>query len=185
MLHLRVFVIGLVLLATGCATTEQNRGRDAWPSPGSYGGEAYIQQQAQLKRGEQQYQFIAVTEINAKQVRLVGLSIMGVKLFDLSWDGTVLTSHSLLPKSEQGPNDALVLESLLLALWPPTELDALLSSAKLTMITTSDSRVVSKGDGQQQLTVLYQQPRQNGGQIRIIDKRFQTELTLTTIEWQQ
>ncbi|HEX5055464.1 MAG TPA: DUF3261 domain-containing protein [Gammaproteobacteria bacterium] len=147
---LRFAILGfLALLATACASmppgiTVPGAGRHPLLPSAVFPRDISVTQSVAIS-GRYNERFLLQTEVSPAGLSMVGLTGFGQKLFELEYQGDVLTVHPtpFLPGS-------LVPEKLLadfqLIYWPGVQLHELLMGTGVEMLETASQRRLRRGD---------------------------------------
>ncbi|MHA2937300.1 DUF3261 domain-containing protein [Vibrio sp. RC27] len=188
-------LVGLLLGLAGCSSSQstfnQTLSSDTTTedklvllSPESYHGELITQQLMDVEYDGQQHRLRMILEVNPSGVTLVALTGFSLPAFTLSWNGEVLDLDSKLPIEAKGIDAQRIMQDIMLALWPSSSLDPLLSSKGWTLILNEDVRQFVDGDQNQTMTIEYKDHRNQNGIIDVYHHGANIGYQLTTLQWE-
>ncbi|WP_264874409.1 DUF3261 domain-containing protein [Vibrio agarivorans] len=187
----RSFITWLVALLSmtllGCAKSPHDLNAQSevdWlPSPASYQGRLHTQQLMTIEYQQRQHRLQMILEIDPSQVTLVGLSNFSVPVFNMSWDGVDLNSRSSLPVDTQVFSAQRVMEDIMLALWPSSALESLLSYKGWSMEQHTVQRHFLDKYHHKVMTIDYLNPQDTEGVIHVHYHDLNVSYQLETLLW--
>ncbi|WP_413282791.1 DUF3261 domain-containing protein [Vibrio sp. MA40-2] len=151
--------------------------------PSSYGGKLVAQQLMSVEYQQQQHRLRMILDITPQKVTLVGLTSLSVPVFRVSWDGVQLQSQSNIPNDAGIINAQQVMEDIMLALWPKSSLQPLLSQKGWILHVEEQNRYFTDVNQSIMMTITYTNHRQANGEIRVHYEDVDMGYRLKTLQW--
>ncbi|MGL6259490.1 DUF3261 domain-containing protein [Vibrio sp. WXL210] len=177
----------IALLLSGCSSLhvepEGSSDSSVLLSPATFNGQLYAQQLMSVDYDNQQHRLRMILEINPDKVTLVGLSGFSVPVFNIAWDGLALSSRSNLPADAEVLSAQRVIEDVMLALWPTSALDPLLTSKGWSLELDGVQRRFVDINHQPVMSIDYSDHQQIKGVIDVYYHDIGVGYQLETLQW--
>ena len=175
---MRLLLSFLLLTLTACTHYNAKLSMTDLPHTRELGKQLEAHQLLQIELNDQQVNLPLLLSINENELRLVGLTDMGSRLFSIHWNNTDLVisrelEYQKIPLQE-------IMTTLYLALWPEASLSFYLTSHQLTLVTEQSERQYFNSQGRQVLSIKYFKHTEPSGLITVQSRM---NYQLKTLSW--
>ena len=176
----------LLLLLTACSQVVPVSRYDAYLAPGvgvalpAVQGENFShQQRITMQRNSRQYQWLAFLEVDEEALHLLGLTLTGVRLFEIRYD--VLGIHTLYRVSSSLPESAQILTDVMIAFWPDSAWTPVLPEGWVLRDSESERTLLAK-NGEPMILVRYEQTGSGRLPVELLHKGFGYQVVLEKLD---
>ena len=154
-------------------------------SPHAYGKSLTAQQLLTVKHEGQVHRVRTLLQVDAKQVRLVGVSTLSVPLFEVQWDGEVLVANAIGGMNNDHLQPVNVMSDIMLSLWPQYTLAPLLHEKNWHVNNDHHRREFVAQNGKVVMTIDYLEHKKANGIISVSYPQYDVNYELKTLQWKE
>ncbi|WP_434779135.1 DUF3261 domain-containing protein [Neisseria sp. Ec49-e6-T10] len=185
MKYFNIWLLSLILLLAGCATKQNN---EAWltrgtkitlPPPG-IAMDIHKQQLLTTTVKGQQHSLMVLLDANEQEIKLVGLSAIGIRLFTVQYNQQGIQTKQFI-KIAQLPPAPQVLSDIMLSYWPTAVWQNHLPEG-WTLTDTEQQRLLKNNKGETITEIHYQNQHNKREPVSLKQHYFGYEITLTNMD---